>query len=75
MVLFIMVASFVMAMGVSITLLRAAGVIKSMQIGEGSKTITIAMNILAATVALVGIVFMVYSANIFTIWVCYLTSN
>ena len=75
MLLFMMVASFVMAIGVSITLLWAAGVIKSMRIGEGSKTITIAMNILAATVALVGIVFMVYSANIFTVWLCYLTSN
>ena len=68
MLLFIMVASFVMAVGVSITLIWSAGVIKSMRIGEGSKTITILMNILAATIALVGIVFMVYSARLFNIW-------
>lgn len=72
---FIMVASFMMSMAVSITLIWSAGVIKSMRIGVGNKTITILMNILAATVALVGIVFMVYSANIFTVWLCYLTSN
>ena len=42
-----------------------------MRIGVGNRTITILMNILAATIALVGIVFMVYSARLFTIWVYY----
>lgn len=56
MLLFIMVASFAMAMGVSITLIWGAGVIKSMRIGVGNRTITILINIFAATIALIGIV-------------------
>lgn len=66
----ILMASFMMSMAVSMTLLWGAGVIKSMKLGKGRLTI-IATNTLVVTIAIIGLLGLVCSATIFTIWLHY----
>lgn len=66
----ILMASFMMSMAVSMTLLWGAGVIKSMKLGKGRLTI-IATNVLVVTIAIIGLLGLVCSATIFTIWLHY----
>lgn len=65
----ILMASFMMSMAVSMTLLWGAGVIKSMKLGKGRLTI-IATNVLVV-IAIIGLLGLVCSATIFTIWLHY----
>lgn len=66
----ILMASFMMSMAVSMTLLWGAGVIKSMKLGKGRLTI-IATNTLVVVIAIIGLLGLVCSATIFTIWLHY----
>lgn len=66
----ILMASFMVSMAVSMTLLCGAGVIKSMKLGKGRLTI-IATNVLVVTIAIIGLLGLVCSATIFTIWLHY----
>lgn len=59
-----------MSMAVSMTLLWGAGVIKSMKLGKVRLTI-IATNTLVVVIAIIGLLGLVYSATIFTIWLHY----
>ena len=65
----ILMASFMMSMAVSVTLLWGAGVIKSMKLGKGR--LTIATNTLVVVIAIIGLLGLVCSATIFTIWLHY----
>ena len=58
-----------MSMAVSVTLLWGAGVIKSMKLGKGR--LTIATNTLVVVIAIIGLLGLVCSATIFTIWLHY----
>lgn len=66
----ILMASFMVSMVVSMTLLWGVGVIKSMKLGKGRLTI-IATNTLVVTIAIIGLLGLVCSATIFTIWLHY----
>lgn len=66
----ILMASFMMLMAVSMTLLWGAGVIKSMKLGKVRLTI-IATNVLVVVIAIIGLLGLVCSATIFTIWLHY----
>lgn len=66
----ILMASFIVSMAVSMTLIWGAGVIKSMKLGKGRLTI-IATNTLVVTIAIIGLLGLVCSATIFTIWLHY----
>lgn len=66
----ILMASFMMSMAVSMTLLYGAVVIKSMKLGKGRLTI-IATNTLVVVIAIIGLLGLVCSATIFTIWLHY----
>ena len=66
----ILMASFMMSMVVSMTLLYGAGVIKSMKLGKVRLTI-IAINVLVVTIAIIGLLGLVCSTTIFTIWLHY----
>ena len=66
----ILMASFMMSMAVSMTLLWGAGVIKSMKLGKGRLTI-IATNTLVVVIAIIGLLGLVCLATIFIIWLHY----
>nr|DAS91482.1 MAG TPA: hypothetical protein [Caudoviricetes sp.] len=69
---FLAMVSFIIAIGVSIMLIWAAGVINSMKLGQ-ERWVTIVLNIVSVVVALVGIFGILYSTKVFTTLLYYLT--
>lgn len=66
------IISFIIALGVSVMLIWAAGVINSMKFGQ-KRWVTIVLNIVSVVVALVGIFGILYSTKVFTTLLYYLT--
>ena len=64
--------SFMMAIGVSVMLIWSAGVIQSMK-SEKGRCVDIAIYILSAVVAIVGLFGIVYSIRVFIVFITYLS--
>lgn len=69
---FLAMVSFIIAIGVSIMLIWAAGVIQSMKFGKG-RLVDIAIQILSVIVAIVGLFGIAYSIRVFMVFMCYLS--